>query len=380
MNFTINRSAFISQLNNVLRAISSKTTIPILTGLKMVVEQDKITLTGSNSDITIESVVDASNEDYALTVREPGAIVLPARFFSEIVKKLPDKQVTIEVTNGFQADITSGTAKFQINGQDAGNFPHLPEIETDNTITLPNDVLKEVIRQTVIAVSKQESRPILAGVHFTLQDGLLTAVATDSHRLAQRKVTLENVDNNISFDIIIPGKSLDELSGMISDVDEDVKVQVSENQVLFIFGNTHFYSRLLEGNYPETSQLIPTTADTTVELDAGTFLSSIERASLLSHESRNDVVKLTLQPGSNRVQISSDSPDIGTVEEEVATSALEGQDLEISFNPNYMKDALRSFGQATIKISFTSPLRPFTLVPTEDKENFVHLITPVRTF
>ena len=380
MNFTINRPAFISQLNNVLRAISSKTTIPILTGLKMVVDQDKITLTGSNSDITIESVIDASNEDYGLVVKEPGAIVLPARFFSEIVKKLPDQQVTIEVTSGFQAEITSGTAKFQINGQDAGNFPHLPEIETENTITLANDVLKEVIRQTVIAVSKQESRPILAGVHFTLQDGLLTAVATDSHRLGQRKVALENVDSGINFDIIIPGKSLDELSGMISDADEEVKVQVSENQVLFIFGNTHFYSRLLEGNYPETSQLIPTTADTTMELEAGTFLASIERASLLSHESRNDVVKLTLQPASNRVQISSDSPDIGTVQEEVATTALDGQDLEISFNPNYMKDALRSFGQATIKISFTSPLRPFTLVPTEDKENFVHLITPVRTF
>lgn len=380
MNFTINRPAFISQLNNVLRAISSKTTIPILTGLKMVVDQDKITLTGSNSDITIESVIDASNEDYGLVVKKPGAIVLPARFFSEIVKKLPDQQVTIEVTNGFQAEITSGTAKFQINGQDAGNFPHLPEIETENTITLANDVLKEVIRQTVIAVSKQESRPILAGVHFTLQDGLLTAVATDSHRLSQRKVALENVDSGINFDIIIPGKSLDELSGMISDADEEVKVQVSENQVLFIFGNTHFYSRLLEGNYPETSQLIPTTADTTMELEAGTFLASIERASLLSHESRNDVVKLTLQPASNRVQISSDSPDIGTVQEEVATTALDGQDLEISFNPNYMKDALRSFGQATIKISFTSPLRPFTLVPTEDKENFVHLITPVRTF
>ena len=315
MNFTINRPAFISQLNNVLRAISSKTTIPILTGLKMVVDQDKITLTGSNSDITIESVIDASNEDYGLVVKEPGAIVLPARFFSEIVKKLPDQQVTIEVTNGFQAEITSGTAKFQINGQDAGNFPHLPEIETENTITLANDVLKEVIRQTVIAVSKQESRPILAGVHFTLQDGLLTAVATDSHRLGQRKVALENVDSGINFDIIIPGKSLDELSGMISDADEEVKVQVSENQVLFIFGNTHFYSRLLEGNYPETSQLIPTTADTTMELEAGTFLASIERASLLSHESRNDVVKLTLQPASNRVQISSDSPDIGTVQE-----------------------------------------------------------------
>ena len=380
MNFTINRSAFISQLNNVLRAISSKTTIPILTGLKMVVNEDNIVLTGSNSDITIESVISANDAGNDLTIENTGAIVLPARFFSDIVKKLPDKKVTIEVISGFQADITSGSAKFQINGQDAENFPHLPEIETNKSVTLPNDILKEVIRQTVIAVSKQESRPILAGVHMTLKDGVLTAVATDSHRLAQRKVVLENIDNGIDFDVIIPGKSMEELSGMISDVHEDVQMQVTENQVLFIFGNTHFYSRLLEGNYPETSQLIPQTADTTVELEAGTFLSSIERASLLSHESRNDVVKLSLQPSENLVRISGDSPDIGTVEEEVVTSALDGNDLEISFNPNYMKDALRSFGQATIKISFTSPLRPFTLVPTEDQENFVHLITPVRTF
>ena len=380
MNFTINRSAFISQLNNVLRAISSKTTIPILTGLKMVVNEDNIVLTGSNSDITIESVINANDADNDLTIEETGAIVLPARFFSDIVKKLPDKKVTIEVTSRFQADITSGSAKFQINGQDAENFPHLPEIETNKSVTLPNDILKEVIRQTVIAVSKQESRPILAGVHMMLKDGVLTAVATDSHRLAQRKVVLENIDNGIDFDVIIPGKSMEELSGMISDVHEDVQMQVTENQVLFIFGNTHFYSRLLEGNYPETSQLIPQTADTTVELEAGTFLSSIERASLLSHESRNDVVKLSLKPSENLVRISGDSPDIGTVEEDVVTSALDGNDLEISFNPNYMKDALRSFGQATIKISFTSPLRPFTLVPTEDQENFVHLITPVRTF
>ncbi len=379
MKFTINRSAFISQLNNVLRAISSKTTIPILTGLKMVVDQSQIILTGSNSDITIESVLSASDESYGLQVDETGAIVLPARFFSEIVKKLPDKQVTIEVTTGFQAEITSGTAKFQINGQDAENFPHLPEVETDKTVTLANDMLKEVIRQTVIAVSKQESRPILAGVHVTLHDGLLTAVATDSHRLAQRKVQLDGVDG-VDYDVIIPGKSMDELSGMISDVKDDVQMQVTENQVLFIFGNTHFYSRLLEGNYPETSQLIPDTADTTIELDAGSFLQSIERASLLSHESRNDVVKLTIKPEDNLVRISGDSPDIGMVEEEVTTSAVDGNDLEISFNPNYMKDALRSFGQSTIKISFTSPLRPFTLVPTEDTENFVHLITPVRTF
>lgn len=379
MKFTINRAAFISQLNNVLRAISSKTTIPILTGLKMVVEKDGITLTGSNSDITIESVMPVTNEDYDLKIDEPGSIVLPARFFSEIVKKLPDKDVTIEITSGFQADITSGNAKFQINGQDATNYPHLPEIAADNTVVLANDILKEVIRQTVIAVSKQESRPILAGIHIMLHDGELTAVATDSHRLAQRKVQLPDVEN-VNYDVIIPGKSMDELSGMISDVDDDVRMQVTENQVLFVFGNTHFYSRLLEGNYPETNQLIPEGADTTVEVDAGSFLSSIERASLLSHESRNDVVKLTINPSDKLVRISGDSPDIGMVEEEVAATEVNGEPLEISFNPNYMKDALRSFGQSTVKISFTSPLRPFTLVPTEETENFVHLITPVRTY
>lgn len=380
MNFTINRTAFISQLNNVLRAISSKTTIPILTGLKMVVDKDKIVLTGSNSDITIENVIEVANPDYALTVDEPGAIVLPARFFSEIVKKLPDKQVTIKVTDGFRADITSGTAEFKINGQDAEKYPHIPEIESDQAITIPNDVLKEVIKQTVIAVSKQESRPILTGIHVTLHDGMLTTVATDSHRLAQRKVALENVNTAANFDVIIPGKSMNELSGMINDVDKDIQMRVTENQVLFIFDDTHFYSRLLEGDYPETSQLIPTSSDTTFEVDAGKLLASIERASLLSHESRNDVVKLTIKPAENLVRISSDSPDIGTVEEEVATTALDGADLDISFNPNYMRDALRSFGQTTIKLAFTSPLRPFTLVPTEDKENFVHLITPVRTF
>ena len=125
MKFTINRTAFINQLNNVLRAISSKTTIPILTGLKMVVNNDNIVLTGSNSDITIESVIDANDADNQLTIEEAGAIVLPARFFSEVVKKLPDKHVTIEVASGFQAEITSGTAKFQINGQDAENYPPL---------------------------------------------------------------------------------------------------------------------------------------------------------------------------------------------------------------------------------------------------------------
>ena len=184
MKFTINRPAFISQLNNVLRAISSKTTLPILTGLKMIVSNEGILLTGSNSDITIESSITSSDDQYELTVDKPGAIVLPARFFIDIIKKLPDKNVTIQVTNGFEAQITSGQAEFKINGQDANAYPKLPEIDANDAVALAPEMLKEVINQTVIAVSNQESRPVLTGIHVTLADGLLTAVATDSHRLA----------------------------------------------------------------------------------------------------------------------------------------------------------------------------------------------------
>lgn len=379
MKFTINRPAFINQLNNVLRAISSKTTIPILTGLKMVVTDHSVILTGSDADITIESTLDASDSSYGLSIEEPGAIVLPARFFNEVIKKLPDKQATIEVFNGLQVRITSGTAEFTINGQDANNYPHLPEVESENTVELASDMLREVIDQTRIAVSKQESRPILTGIHVTLNNGILTAVATDSHRLAQRKVELpETADRD--FDIVLPGASMTELAKMIADEKDGVKMQITENQALFIFGNTHFYSRLLEGNYPETSRLILESSDTRLEITASDLLASIERASLLSHESRNNVVKLSVNPENKIATVSGTSADVGNVEEEINADQIVGNPLEISFNPDYMRDALKSFGQTKILISFTTALRPFTLVPTEEKANFVQLITPVRTY
>ncbi|MDT6979426.1 DNA polymerase III subunit beta [Levilactobacillus zymae] len=379
MQFTINRASFVKELNNVSRAISSKTTIPILTGLKIVASDAGLVLTGSNADISIETLIRADDPDNGLTIEDNGSIVLTAHFFSEIVKRLPEKTMTVTVKNGFQTEITSGSAAFNINGQDANNYPHLPEVDAEDSVVLSGAVFKELISQTVIAVSNQESRPILTGVHFVLNDNQFLAVATDSHRLSQRQIELPT-PTNANFDVIIPGKSLTELSRMIGDEDDDVKMQFSENQVLFLLGDTSFYSRLLEGNYPDTSRLIPKTASTTVEIEAPELLAAVERASLLSHESRNNVVKLTLKPETKEVTIFSNSPDVGNVEEELTPKDMDGADLEISFNPDYMKDALRSFGQTAIRVAFTSPLRPFTLVPTEDTSNFIQLITPVRTF
>ncbi|GAB6092991.1 DNA polymerase III subunit beta [Furfurilactobacillus curtus] len=379
MKFTVNRQQFIKKLNDVSRAISTKTTIPILTGLKLVVTDREIIFTGSDTDISIETTLRGDDDATELTVEEPGQIVLSARFFSEIVKRLPEATMTITVKEGFQANITSGAAAFTINGLDANGYPHLPEIDGTDEVNLAGDVFRDIINTTVIAVSNQESRPILTGVHFTLNGDQFMAVATDSHRLSQRKVTLPEAAAE-THDVIIPGKSLVELSRMINEDSQDVKMRLSENQVLFMLGDTAFYSRLLEGNYPDTSRLIPSESETTMEIPAPSLLSAIERASLLSHESRNNVVKLTLKANEHLATIFGNSPDVGAVEENLSVVTLAGNDLEISFNPDYLKDALRSFGQSQIKLSFTSALRPFTLVPSEDGDNFIQLITPVRTF
>lgn len=379
MKFTIKRNAFIKKLTDVQRAISSKTAIEILTGLKITATENSITLTGSDSDISIENEISTDDSNYELLIDEPGSIVLPARFFSEIIKRLPESTFTIEVNEHFQATITSGQTEYQVNGVDADNYPHLPEIDTNEQLTIPADIMKQVINQTVIAVSTQESRPLLTGVHLTIKNGELHAVATDSHRLSQRKVKLSGAED-IDYDIIVPGRSLVELSRMIADSTGSLEIQIAENQILFNFNNTAFYSRLLEGMYPDTDRLIPQSSETEIELNAVSLLHAIERASLLSHEGRNNVVKLSLNSENQTAVLSSNSPEVGNIEEELQFDKLTGNDIEISFNPDYMKAALQAFGQAEVKLSLTLPLRPFTLMPTEDSEDFIQLITPVRTY
>ncbi|SEM33741.1 DNA polymerase III, beta subunit [Ligilactobacillus sp. WC1T17] len=378
MKFSVQRTAFLQYLNTALSAISGKTTLEILSGLKLNLSEDALTLTGSNSDISIETILSIADEHAALNIEEPGSIVLPARFFSEIVKKLPADQMQVTVNDRLQTTIISGPAEFSINGIDAQAYPHLPEIDSREQIKLPSDLLKQVIDQTVIATSKQETRPMLTGVHLTIAANELKAVATDSHRLSQRKANLESTITG-KYDILVPGESLNKLSRMLSDVNEDVELQISENQVLFLLDHTSFYSRLLEGQYPNTDQLIPTSHDTMLEIDAPQLLHSIERASLLSHEGHNNVIKLTLDADNQKAILFGNTPEVGNVEEELQFAKLEGSGIEIFFNPDYMKDALKSFGQSDVKLNFTMPLRPFTIVPAEDDGSFVQLITPVRT-
>jgi len=379
MKFSIQRDRLIQSVQDVMKAISTRTTIPILTGIKIVASNEGVTLTGSDSDVSIESFIPTEEDGAELVeIHSTGGIVLQAKFFGEIVKKLPMDTVEMEVVNQFQTVIRSGKAEFNLNGLDPEEYPHLPQISEENIIRIPTDILKNVIRQTVFAVSASETRPILTGVNWQLENNKLSCIATDSHRLAKRTAEVETT-GELQYNIVIPGKSLNELSKILDDNNEPVEIVITQNQILFKAKHLLFFSRLLEGNYPDTSRLIPSESKTELIINTKEFLQAIDRASLLAREGRNpNVVKLsTLSSGV--IEISSNTPEVGKVEEQVQSHSIEGEDLKISFSAKYMMDALKALEGLEIKINFTGAMRPFIIHPMND-ESIIQLILPVRTY
>ncbi|MBT2680347.1 DNA polymerase III subunit beta [Bacillus sp. ISL-35] len=378
MRFIIQRDFLLQSVQDVMKAVTSRTTIPILTGIKIVANEEGVTLTGSDSDISIESFIPKEEAgDEIVEIKQPGSIVLQARFFSEIVKKLPTDTVEIEVHNNLQTIIRSGKSEFNLNGLDAEEYPHLPQISEEHVFKIPTDLLKGLIRQTVFSVSTSETRPILTGVNWKVENNELICIATDSHRLALRKARLE-ADNTESYNVVIPGKSLTELSKILDDSSDSVDIVITENQVLFKAKHLLFFSRLLEGNYPDTGRLIPTESKTDVVVNTKEFLHAIDRASLLAREGRNNVVKFSTIEG-GAIEVSSNTPEIGTVVEEIQSQSIDGEELKISFSAKYMMDALKALEGTEIQISFTGAMRPFVIRPLHD-DSILQLILPVRTY
>ncbi|WP_047983438.1 DNA polymerase III subunit beta [Ornithinibacillus californiensis] len=378
MKFTIQRDQLIDSVQDVMKAISSRTAIPILTGMKIEAKPHGITLTGSDSDISIESYIPAEEEGMVNVENiEEGSIVLHAKYFPDIVRKLPEQHVEIEADENLQVTIRSGKAEFNLNGQDADEYPQLPKLQTDDSFELPTDILKSLIKQTVFAVSSMETRPILTGVNLTLADSKLSFTATDSHRLASREVPVNAT--NVQFQsIVVPGKSLNELNKILDDTEETVEISVTNNQILFRTKHLNFLSRILDGNYPETSRLIPEQSKTVLHVKTRDLISSIDRASLLAREERNNVVKLTTMD-QNVVEITSNSPEVGHVSEELTVQSIEGEELKISFSSKYMLDALKVMDVDAVKIDFTGAMRPFIIRPENDP-SMLQLILPVRTY
>ena len=376
INFSINKNLFLQALNTTKRAISLKNAIPILSTVKIDVTNEGITLIGSNGQISIENFISIKNEDAGLLVTSSGSILLEATFFINVVSSLPDITLDFKEIDQKQIVLTSGKSEITLKGKDADQYPRIQEISASNPLVLETSVLKNIINETAFAASTQESRPILTGVHFVLTENKnLKTVATDSHRMSQKQIILEK--NGDNFDVVIPSRSLREFSAVFTDDIETVEIYFTNNQLLFRSENISFYTRLLEGNYPDTDRLIPTEFTSIVTFDKNNLRYAMERARLLSNATQNGTVKLELINGVVSAHVH--SPEVGRVNEEIDTESISGQDLTISFNPTYLIDSLKAINSEKVTISFISAVRPFTLKPSDDTENFIQLITPVRT-
>lgn len=376
IQFSINRSLFMQALNATKRAISTKNAIPILSTIKIDVNQSDITLTGSNGQISIENTIPVSNENAGLLITSTGSVLLEANFFINIISSLPDITLEFKEIEQHQVVLTSGKSEITLKGKDVEQYPRLQEVSTDNPLVLETKLLKSIIAETAFAASLQESRPILTGVHMILsQNNQFKAVATDSHRMSQRLLTLEKSASD--FDVVIPSKSLREFSSVFTDDIETVEIFFSPSQILFRSEHISFYTRLLEGNYPDTDRLLMNQFETEAVFNTQSLRHAMERAHLISNATQNGTVKLEISEDAITAHVN--SPEVGKVNEELEIVEKSGDLLTISFNPTYLIEALKALKSDTVRIRFISPVRPFTLTPGDDEEGFIQLITPVRT-
>ncbi len=382
MKISIKKDALVTQVANVSRAIQSKATISILTGIKIAATQSGLYLTGSDAEISIESYLDKNNDSYDLTIEDTGSIVVTASLFNDIIRKLPEDKIYLESNEDNSIlTISSGSAVFELMGQDGSQYPHLPEFDETNKIPLPTKLFKELIDRTIFSASNQENRPYLTGLNLTVHPTHLIGVATDSHRLSRRIIPVQIEESKIDFEsFTIPKKTVTELSRIVGD-DEDLAMVVGSTQVIFLLEHTIIYSRLLEGNYPDTNRLIPTSSSTDIVVNSEIFHQALDRASLISHQGKNNVVLLNIIDGSVELTVSGN--ERGQVFEKINTKSVTGEDLQISFNPDYMKEALRSFGEIDVKVQFQTAVHPM-LISSEEPSDIPHnellqLLTPIRT-
>ncbi|MBU5441966.1 DNA polymerase III subunit beta [Paenibacillus sp. MSJ-34] len=378
MKLTIYKNELNEAIQHVSKAITSRTTIPILHGIKIDVTHQGVTLTASDTDISIQSFIPLEDGKRTIArIEKTGSVVLPAKFFVDIIKKLPLEDVEIEVKEHFQTFIRSGSTDIQMVGLDPEEFPVLPTIEGNQTITINGDLLKTVIKQTVFAISTNESTPILTGILWTLKDNELKFMATDRVRLASRSVRLDTNEDVQFNNVVISGKTLNELSKIVPDQNTLVEIVVSDNQVLFKIDRVLFYSRILDGVYPDVSKVIPQNYKTELTLDTKKLTDAIDRAYLLSREEKTNIVRLmTKEDGT--IEISSSSSELGKVTEQLDVKEFTGEPLKISFNSKYMLDVLKVIDSEYIFLGFTGAMSPIIIIPKEHSDS-LHLILPYRT-
>lgn len=376
MKFKIDKGVFSTTLNKVVGVISSKSVMPVLNGIYISVSDEGVTLIGSDGDIYIQAEIQATQgKDTVIESIEAGSVIVPAKLLNSIIRKLPENTVTLDVNDKLGVKVISGKSNFKLNGQSGDEYPKLPKVKDKALFHAPSNILRSVIRETVFATADSDSRPILTGVNLEKCDdeNRLKFVATDSHRLSQCLVDVSELAE--LENVTIPGKSLLEVNKVLPDTDELVSVSTNGNTVVFETEGVVLYSRVLDGNFPDTKRLLPEESKTKLNVSKKEMIDSLERATLLS-DGKNSVVKLNIN-GGLMAEITSNSPEVGNLAESVVVSNLEGEEITISFSAKYVIDALKAINAAEVIFDFNGKMRPFTI--TAENEPTLQLVLPVRT-
>lgn len=373
MNFTINKEVLLNNLLVAQKALSTKTPAPYLQGIKLEIYQNELIMITSNSDISIK----LSLKDESLHVESVGEVLIPGKYFVELIRKLDGEVISLSAIDDNVLKIVAGKSDITLNMLNVEDYPNIDFIINDNPIKIESKVMKSIIRQTTFATSAIENRPILTGVNIRVDGERLVAIATDSFRLSQKVIDVPtNLDN---MNVVIPGKSLDELIKILELNLDEILIHLNHKSILFEYGNILFQSRLLDGNFPETSRLIPVEFPIVIKFNKNDLFVAIDRAALLSsRETSASIVKLYLR-NDNGVEITSNSPEIGKVVEEVQPVEKPiGVPIRIAFSSKYFLDALKTFNSEQVFVKFTGEIRPFVIEGEQDP-GLVQLILPVRT-
>lgn len=352
-------------LGTVARAVSPKHTMPALAGVFLQAENGHLTLRATDLELAMEYTLPAQ-------VHLPGSVVLPARYLTDLVRRIPFGDVEIEVdTATHRATIRWQRSQYVIHGYPPQEFPHLPRPGEAGSVSIPQAALRELLRQTAFAVAHDETRPYLTGVHLTLRGTELAAVATDSVRIAHARTPVENPDQ-VAFAAIVPGRSLSELARTLSaDGEALCHLALEANQIFFSLGQLIVISRLLDGQYPDVLRFIPQTFSTRAIIPRDPFLEALERAAVITREG---AVKLSFSAGT--LAITAQAPEVGQVYEELPVQ-VEGDPLEIGFNARYLVEGLKVLDGSEFAFHLTGSRNPGLITPVGDNKNYEYLILPL---
>ena len=371
MKIKIKRLLLLEHLNKVSKAISTKNLVPALSGIKFDLAKTGLTLTASDNDITIETFI-PKNDDFS--IEETGSIIIQGKYILDIVRKIEAEYINIEVFDETKIIISTDNSEYNLNGINKRDYPNISLEESKNPIKLESGEFKKMINQTAFATSVDESRPQLTGINFKIIKDELECNATDSYRLARKVLKLKE-ETTENYNIIVPGRNLQEL---IKIIDGDIiELHIFNNKILFKMDNTLFQSRLINGSYPNTANLLPKDSLLKVSVGITDLYNVIDRVSILTSDKEKNIV--TLETEGNILVMRSSSVELGRVEEKMPIKKDNDKEIKISFSAKFMMEALKTFDGEEATINFVGEINPI-IIKDDKEDNLIQLVLPIRTY